>query len=546
MTKLLESIVSFLQIRNYRKYKKCFYRPRETQYESLKSILKNTESSKIRKKLNINNIKSVEDFRTQCPVTNFEDYDSSIRHLYELKNEEFVMSRAPSEYFVSTSGTTQSPKHFPMNKLFRKEYQKIVMAWVGGIRINYPESFSGKVLFLADVSLSGFSKTEVPCGLFSGHNFRHMPENLKNRYYCIHEDFFELNSSDNRNITLLAHALSADVTQISTIIPETLLNFVNGIFRYGKDVLKYMENGEPPFNEEVSRQNSFTLKSSPESIKRVKSVLENGSIKSLHDLFPRLKTLNCWTSSSANYYFQRLKNLIPRDVIVWESMYSACEGLFNLPDRPFSSDGPVAISGHFLEFSHVDDSTQKLLLADELVMGEKYEIYVTSSMGLFRYRMNDIVKVTGFTNNTPRIVFVEKNGLFLGLAQERVTPEHVNLMMNSYIEQHSLNPSDIVYFTLCLNTAKEKAHYSLLVETNGIRHNWQHDQFTSILSEINPNFARAVKSGGVGGVYVSDLPKGYIALTLKEREKEGLSIAQFKFSPIEKGDGLVQKYCQSN
>ena len=44
-------------------------------------------------------------------------------------------------------------------------------------------------------------------------------------------------------------------------------------------------------------------------------------------------------------------------------------------------------------------------------MGKKYEVVATTNDGLWRYQLNDIVEVAGFTpEGTPLIRYVERKG----------------------------------------------------------------------------------------------------------------------------------------
>ncbi|KAK8339345.1 hypothetical protein V6Z12_A08G028300 [Gossypium hirsutum] len=54
-------------------------------------------------------------------------------------------------------------------------------------------------------------------------------------------------------------------------------------------------------------------------------------------------------------------------------------------------------------------------------LGQCYEVLVTSSMGLYRYRVGDIIKVTGFHNNTPQFQFVGRQNVALGVDMERTS-----------------------------------------------------------------------------------------------------------------------------
>ncbi|KAK8339347.1 hypothetical protein V6Z11_A08G029500 [Gossypium hirsutum] len=67
---------------------------------------------------------------------------------------------------------------------------------------------------------------------------------------------------------------------------------------------------------------------------------------------------------------------------------------------------------------HKDTETVDLV---NVKPGQCYEILVTSPTGLYRYRVGDIIKVTGFHNNTPQFQFVGRQNVALGVDMERIS-----------------------------------------------------------------------------------------------------------------------------
>jgi hypothetical protein len=82
----------------------------------------------------------------------------------------------------------------------------------------------------------------------------------------------------------------------------------------------------------------------------------------------------------------------------------ATEGIVSIP---FAGRWPLAVTSHFLEFIEPDGTIR---LAHQLKTNETYEVALTTSGGLYRYRLHDLVRVDGFVNQTPSIRFVGKTG----------------------------------------------------------------------------------------------------------------------------------------
>ena len=80
------------------------------------------------------------------------------------------------------------------------------------------------------------------------------------------------------------------------------------------------------------------------------------------------------------------------------------------------SAGVLTVATNFYEFVEVEDlmanpedpGSWTYLTTEQLEEGKEYYIYVTTTGGLYRYDINDIIKVEGFYNKTPQIIFLRK------------------------------------------------------------------------------------------------------------------------------------------
>ncbi|CAL4904378.1 unnamed protein product [Urochloa decumbens] len=77
----------------------------------------------------------------------------------------------------------------------------------------------------------------------------------------------------------------------------------------------------------------------------------------------------------------------------------------------------------YLEFLPVD--AEDVAMASQLVelasveFGHEYELVVTTSAGLCRYRVGDVLRVTGFYNATPQVRFVRRSNVVLSIESDK-------------------------------------------------------------------------------------------------------------------------------
>ena len=120
--------------------------------------------------------------------------------------------------------------------------------------------------------------------------------------------------------------------------------------------------------------------------------------------------------------------------------YAASEGYMAMPVTLNASDYVLLPRSIIYEFLPVDapEGTRPLLM-DELEVGKEYEIIVTNFSGLYRYRILDIVKVTGMHNKTPKIEFLYRSNMGLNVANEKTTTQMLDFVANKVQQEFGIS-----------------------------------------------------------------------------------------------------------
>ncbi|WP_263640887.1 GH3 auxin-responsive promoter family protein [Methanobrevibacter arboriphilus] len=99
---------------------------------------------------------------------------------------------------------------------------------------------------------------------------------------------------------------------------------------------------------------------------------------------------------------------------------SASEGNFSVPYELENPNSLLLPDSIFYEFRPVhDDNMDNILTLDQLKEGEDYELIITNLSGFYRYRMQDVIRVTGKYNNMPTIQFLYRLNQTVNLAGEK-------------------------------------------------------------------------------------------------------------------------------
>jgi len=157
-----------------------------------------------------------------------------------------------------------------------------------------------------------------------------------------------------------------------------------------------------------------------------------------------------------------LGNMSQRDYL-----FMASEGIVAIPFRDDVSGGALAIHTHFYEFIPEELAAQAdppTLLAHELEVGRTYGVVLTTSAGLYRYNIGDVVRVSEFNGSTPVLEFLHRTGHTCSLTGEKLTESQVAGAVSQAASRLGLI---IGTFTL-FPAVRPCPHYVLLAEVEAL------------------------------------------------------------------------------
>src|SRR5262249_16560664 len=140
------------------------------------------------------------------------------------------------------------------------------------------------------------------------------------------------------------------------------------------------------------------------------------------------------------------------------------EGRMTIPLANATPAGVLDITSHFFEFipeGEIDSHRPTVLGAHELQEGATYYILPTTSYGLYRYQIHDVVRVAGFYNQTPVLEFLSKGSLFANVTGEKLSEYHVTQAMPAVLQRLDLT---LTAYSVAPCWDDEKPYYGLFVE----------------------------------------------------------------------------------
>ena len=162
-----------------------------------------------------------------------------------------------------------------------------------------------------------------------------------------------------------------------------------------------------------------------------KRVLEISGAKTLDEVWP-----NLWLYMHGGVGFAPYKaefdRLIQSDNMHYMETYNASEGFFAIQDDLMRDDMALLLShGIFYEFiplSELDSKNPQTLTTEELQINREYELVISTSAGLWRYKLGDIIRVT--CTAPLRIVIVGRTSSFLNVVGEELMIAQTELALS--------------------------------------------------------------------------------------------------------------------
>jgi hypothetical protein len=434
---------------------------RLAQQTHLLAVLKENADSEFGKKHSFAAIRSIKDFQSSVAVQTYEALEPFI--LRQAAGEKNILTTEAPFMFATTSGTSGARKLIPITRAYVKEFRKASV--VSGFHLlrNFPRLARGVSLTVFSPAEESQTSAGIPCGAISGRLYLEEPPLIKKYISPIPYEVFVIADYESRYYSLLRCALVLPVTSIYTLNPSTIVILAKRLKTYAATLVKDIHDGKlsPPQQLPAHIQKALRpfTRPNPEIARRLSKLLECDQFIPPH-VWPDLSLISCWTKAAASFYLQDFPQYFDKTPVC-DITYGASEGRGTVCLSPLEQ--MLAIRSHFFEFideGEVDKANPTVRTADELETGRYYYILFTTSAGLYRYNINDIVKVVGWHNNAPLLEFLHKGGNISSFTGEKITESQVTEAVKKAAEGLKVR---IRFFTV-LPKFRPEPHYHLFVE----------------------------------------------------------------------------------
>jgi hypothetical protein len=444
----------------------------KVQREVLFAKLRRAAPSAFGRDHGFDSIRTLEDFRRQVPIAGYDYYWPYIERVTNGEVGAMFPKGDRLLMFTLSSGTTAQPKLIPINDVWMAEYRRGFQLWGVKAFLDHPPLFYSKLAGIAGDWDMRRTPTNLPCGMASGLAAR-MQSLLIRMVYCIPAAVFEIDDPDVKYYTALRLSIGEPTGMFTTATPATVVNFARLGDKYKESLIRDIRDGDcrPPGGLPSETRAILAKRLAHKNSERAKE-LEAIVARTGH-LYPKdywnLHLVACWLGGTVGGYARHISDYYG-DVARRDIGLLCSEGRFTIPMDDETPTGVLEIESHYYEFipdGEIDSKQPTVLEAHELEVGKDYYILLTTSSGLYRYHISDVMRCVGFRGKAPVLEFLNKGQRFSDMEGEKVSEHQLVQATSEAAEQAGLRLSAFTAVPIRpddRNGGSSPPYYALAVE----------------------------------------------------------------------------------
>ncbi len=349
------------------------------------------------------------------PLTTYEHYRDAIAA--SVDDGHGRLSLLPVQFFAESGGTTaRQPKRFPLTASYERQVRQVIGPYMRQLLGRHTGVTAAPPIVLAAPQPVGDGPGGVPVGYVSWY--------VHDRGGGRHDRLSGVPRAAYRDAESLLrwaplYAVSQDLSLISGVNAAKISAFVERIYE-GMPRWWLLLEGKAPMPEGLP-----PLRISRARLALLRRVFERPR-PTLDEIWPTLAFLTCWKGGVSALQLPALAPMLGT-VAVYDSPYVCTEAWLTVPQWGDRLGGPLRMGDNIVELLPVgaEPVAGNLIAAWQALPDERYEVVITTTMGLLRYRLFDVVRCTGFVERSPVLVFEHKAAFILRLGQTSLAESDV-------------------------------------------------------------------------------------------------------------------------
>ncbi|KAA0037204.1 hypothetical protein IC582_013520 [Cucumis melo] len=452
------------------------------QHTVLAEILSRNASTEYLRRYSLDGATDPQTFKAKLPVITYEDLQPEIQRIASGDRSPILSSHPISEFLTSSGTSAGERKLMPTIKEELDRRQLLYSLLMPVMNLYVPGLDKGKGLYFLFVK----SETRTPGGLlarpvltsyYKSDHFKTRPYDPFMVYTSPNEAILCPDSFQSMYTQMLCGLLQRNqVLRLGAVFASGLLRAIRFLQLNWHDLATDIRNGT--LNSRITDPSlrDCILKILKPDSQLADFVSDECSKEDWEGIvtriWPKTKYLDVIVTGAMAQYIPTL-DFYSGGLPLACTMYASSECYFGLNLNPMCKPSEVSYTimpnmAYFeflpLEPNSGSDSSPKLVDLVDVEIGKEYELVITTYAGLYRYRVGDILRVTGFHNAAPQFHFVRRKNVVLSIDSDKTDEAELQKAVENASELLKEWKASVVEYTSYAETKTIPGHYVIYWE----------------------------------------------------------------------------------
>ncbi|KAK4255680.1 hypothetical protein QN277_008652 [Acacia crassicarpa] len=458
----------------------------QVQSKVLAEILSSNANVEYLQRYGLNGATDPDTFKKLLPVISYEDIEPDITRIANGDTSPILCSKPISEFLTSSGTSGGERKLMPTieeelgrRSLLYSLLMPVMSQFVPGLE-------KGKGMYFLFIK----SEAKTPGGLvarpvltsyYKSSYFKDRPYDPYTNYTSPNETVLCSDSYQSMYSQLLCGLCHRDdVVRVGAVFASGFIRAIKFLDKHWALLANDIRTGiiNPQITDASVRDSVLKiLKPDPELANFIESECSKSSWQGIITrLWPNTKYVDVIVTGAMSQYIPTL-DYYSNGLPLVCTMYASSECYFGVNLNPLCKPSDVSYTlipnMCYYEFLPVNRSNggalnekdhQELVGLIDVKVGQEYELVVTTYAGLYRYRVGDILRVSGFKNKAPQFNFVCRKNVVLSIDSDKTDEVELHNAMKNAVTHLVPFDAAVSEYTSYADTLTIPGHYVLYWE----------------------------------------------------------------------------------
>ncbi|KAF5745571.1 Auxin-responsive GH3 family protein [Tripterygium wilfordii] len=451
----------------------------------LAEILSRNAETEYLKRYKLQGATDRETFKSKIPVVNYGDLQPEIQRIANGDRSPILSAQPISEFLTSSGTSAGERKLMPTISEELDRRQLLYSLLMPVMNLYVPGLDKGKGLYFLFVksetkTQGGLLARPVLTSYYKSDHFKTRPYDPYNVYTSPNEAILCPDSFQSMYTQMLCGLLERHhVLRLGAVFASGLLRAIRFLQLNWKALAQDIETGtlnQKITDPSIRARMSKVLKTDPELAEFVRNECSRENWEGIITrVWPNTKYLDVIVTGAMAQYIPTL-NYYSGGLPLACTMYASSECYFGLNLNPMSKPSEVSYTimpnmAYFEFLPHESNSPEltresppKLVDLADVEVGKEYELVITTYAGLSRYRVGDILRVTGFHNSAPQFHFVRRKNVLLSIDSDKTDEAELQTAVDNASKLLREFNTSVVEYTSYADTKTIPGHYVIYWE----------------------------------------------------------------------------------